>query len=129
MAKTFKNKQEKTNSPEPDSPKNKLIRRKSLPNWVAFLFSVSVVLISLVSVVFPALIASSDSTISEFQEYGIELVEVDPFSIGVWALALVAANIVVFGIAILYFKNRLPSSISKSLEFIFNFEVSKKMHF
>jgi len=127
LAKTFKNKQEKTNSPEPDLPKNKLIKKKSLPSWVAFLFSLSVVLISLVSVVFPALIASSDSTISEFQEYGIELVEVDRFSVGFWALALIATNIVVFGIAILYFKNRLPSSISKSLEFIFNFEVSKKI--
>jgi len=129
LAKTFKKKQEETNSPEPDSPENKLSKKKSLPCWAAFLFSVLVVLFSLVSVVFPALVASSDSTISEFQEYGIELVEVDPFSIGVWALALVAANIVVFGIAILYFKNRLPSSISKSLEFIFNFEVSKKITF
>ena len=129
MANTFKNKHEKTNSPEPDSPENKLIRRKSIPSWTAFLFSISVVLISLVSVVFPALIASSNSTISDLNELGIELLEVDPFSIGFWALALVAANIAVFGIAILYFKNKLPSFISKSLEFIFNFEVSKKNSF
>jgi len=129
LAKTFKKKQEKTNSPEPDSPENKLIRRKSLSSWIAFLFSISVVLISLVSVVFPALIASSNSTISDLNELGIELLEVDPFSIGFWALALVAANIAVFGIAILYFKNRLPSFISKSLEFILNFEVSKKIAF
>jgi magnesium-transporting ATPase (P-type) len=129
LAKTFKEKQEKTNSPEPESPENKLIQRKGLLSWAAFLFSISVVIISLVSVVFPALIASSDSTISELQELGIELGEVDPFSIGFWALALVAANIVVFGIAILYFKNKLPSYISKSIEFIFNFEVSKKITF
>ncbi len=130
MANTFKKKQEKTNSSEPDSPENKLIqKRKNIPSWAAFLFSISIVLISLVSVVFPALIASNNSTISELSELGIELVEIDPFSIGVWALALVAANIVVFGITILYFKNRLPSSISKSLEFIFNFEVSKKITF
>ncbi len=129
MAKTFKNKQEKTNSPEPDLHENKQIRRKSLASWTAFLFSISVVLISLVSVVFPALIASSNSTTSDLNELGIELLEVNPFSIGFWALALVATNIAVFGIAVLYFKNRLPSSISKSLEFIFNFEVSKKNSF
>jgi len=130
LAKTFKEKQEKTNSPEPELPENKLIqRRKGLLSWAAFLFSISIVIISLVSVVFPALIASSDSTISELHELGIELAEVDPFSIGFWALALVAANIVVFGITILYFKNKLPSYISKSIEFIFNFEVSKKIAF
>ena len=128
LTKTFKEKKEKTNFHESDSSENKSNQtKKSLPTWSIFLFSVSIVIICLVSVVFPALIASSNSAIGELQDLGISLFPVDPFVQGVWTNNLIISNIVVFGLAILYFKKKLPDSITKLFNFIFTFEVSKKV--
>jgi len=97
--------------------------------WPVFLFSISVVLLTLVSVVFPALIASSDSTIKELKSIGVELFEVEPFQMGVWAAPLIIVNIFVFISLILYFKKNLPESFRKLVDFIFVFEISKKVAF
>ncbi len=105
------------------------IRMNKIILSVVFLFSLTVVLISLVSVVFPVLIASNNSTISELEELGIDILEINPFTIGIWALPLIAANIVIFVITLLYFKKKLPESIKKPIEFVFSFEISKKTAF
>jgi len=97
--------------------------------WPVFLFSISVVLLTLVSVVFPALIASSDSTIEELKSIGVELFEVEPFQVGVWAAPLIIVNIFVFISLFLYFKKNLPESFRKLVDFIFRFEISKKVAF
>lgn len=81
------------------------------------------VIICLVSVVFPALIVSSGT----IQIPGVTSVTPYPYEIGVWAGYMIAANIIVFAIVILYFKNKLPNQLSKSLKAIFEFEVSKKV--
>ncbi len=91
--------------------------------WAIFLFSISVVLLTLVSVVFPALIASSDSTIEELKSIGVELFEVEPFQVGVWAAPLIIVNIFVFISLFLYFKKNLPESFRKLVDFIFGFEI------
>jgi len=97
--------------------------------WAVFLFSISVVLLTLVSVVFPALIASSDSTIEELKSIGVELFEVEPFQVGVWAAPLIIVNIFVFISLFLYFKKNLPQSFRKLVDFIFRFEIPKKVAF
>ena len=97
--------------------------------WSVFLFSISVVLLTLVSVVFPALIASSDSTIEELKSIGVELFEVEPFQVGVWAAPLIIVNIFLFISLFLYFKKSLPESFRKLVDFIFRFEISKKVAF
>ncbi|MFB3047591.1 MAG: hypothetical protein ACE1YV_00375 [Nitrosopumilaceae archaeon] len=51
----------------------------------------------------------------------------DPFQAGPLSGALFVTSGIVFGLTILYFKNKLPKSISKAFQFIFNFEVSKKV--
>jgi len=125
----------KTHKIEQNEPSDKkenfggsIIRRKtSIVSWAVFLFSLSVVLISLVSVVFPALVASNNSTIQQLQDLGVELFEVNTFETGVWAPALVVVNFLVFLFTILYFKKKLPQSLSKSIDSLFHFEVSKKI--
>ncbi len=68
---------------EPDEEKlnssrvNVMKRNQDWVTWAVFLFTISIVLISLVSVVFPALIASSDSTINELKDLGVTLFEVN----------------------------------------------------
>jgi len=122
LTKKFKKNKEKPKNEETDSSEIKTHQRANSPvSWIVFLFTISIVLISLISVVFPALTARS---ISEFQDF-----EINPFETGIWTAPLVVANIILLGIGLLYFKGKLPRSITRSIKFIFDFEVSKKVAF
>ena len=103
------------------------LKKSNLVSLGIFLFALAIVSISLVSVVFPALIVSNDSTIAELRDLGISLAEVDPYTLGVWATTLAVTNTIVFVVAILYFKKKLPSQIKSSVDFVFSFEVSKRV--
>ena len=82
---------------------NKFIKKRpNFVGWAVFLFSISIVIISLISVVFPALIASQNSTVKVLEEIGVELLEVDAFQLGIWTVSLIAVNFIVFLITILY---------------------------
>ena len=85
--------------------------------YAAFFSTIGIVLFSLVSVVFPALIASSV----------LQDVESDPFEVGLLAVPLFIANIILFGIGFLYYKKKLPSIFQNSIKLILNFEISKKI--
>ena len=90
--------------------------------WIVFLFSISIVLISFVSVIFPALILSSDT----IRIPGIESVAPDPFETGVWSGGVIATSIIIFGIALLHYKKKIEP-LSKLFEKVFSFEISKKV--
>ena len=96
-------------------------------SWAVFIFTIVTVLLSLVSVVFPALIASGNSTIKNLQDLGVILFEVDPFQAGIWAAPLFVCNILVFICLLLYYKKKLPNNFKNIIEYIFNFEISKKI--
>ena len=100
-------------------------KKGNLVTWIVFLFTISVVLISLTSVVFPALIVSNVTNVSDLPELEIYPIKINPFEAGVWAVSLLVTNLVVLGIAILYFKKKLPYLITRSIDFIFSFEISK----
>jgi len=119
-----KRKKEKKNFEKDDHPQEKkVLSNNSLVSFAIFFFSISVVLISLISVIFPALLASTSyPPIPE-----VNIVEVNPYEYGVWSIPLFVANILVFLIAILYFKNKLPSSIINSFECLFSFEISRRV--
>ena len=85
--------------------------------YAAFFSTLGIVLFSLVSVVFPALIASSV----------LQDVETEPFEVGLLAVPLFIANIILFGIGFLYYKKKLPSIFQNSIKLILNFEISKKI--
>jgi len=119
-----KRKKEKKNFEKDDHPQEKkVLSNNSLVSFAIFLFSISVVLISLISVIFPALLAST----SYLPIPEVNIVEVNPYEYGVWSIPLFVANILVFLIAILYFKNKLPSSIINSFEYLFSFEISRRV--
>ncbi len=113
-----------------DEPEKRSVRKKqSIATWAVFLFAVTIVLINIVSVIFPALIASNNSTILELNDLGIPLLPVDSLFVGTLAYTLIATNVIVFGLTILYFKKSLPIFLTRSINFIFNFEVSRKFAF
>jgi hypothetical protein len=101
-----------------EKPQSKII------SWAVFLPTLVVCLISLTSVIFPALVVR---TTSHLEDIGGNQYQVNPFEPGVLALPLVATNSILFGIWILYFKEKLPKKILESIRFVFNFEVSKKV--
>jgi len=110
--------------------KDKNIKKDSLSKstivtWTVFLFSMSIVLISFISVLFPALILASDTVTIP----GIKPVTPDLFETGAWAGSVILANIMIFLITILHFKNKLPCGISKLFEKLFRFEISRKVAF
>jgi hypothetical protein len=93
--------------------------------WIIFLFSISIILISFVSVIFPALILASDTV----RIPGIDPVTPYPYETGVWSGGVIITNIIIFILAFLYFKNKLPNFVSSIFKKIFSFEISKKYAF
>jgi len=102
-------------------------RIENISKWAVFLFVLVIVAINLISLVFPALIASNNSTLNQLRELGIESIEVNSYEIGVWASPAILASLIVFTLTFLYFKKKLPDSVRNSFNFIFNFEISKKV--
>ncbi len=81
-----------------------------------------VVLIAITTLLFPALVIRSLGGVEDYSG-------INPFETGIWTFPLLITNFVLLGIGILYFKNKLPKQITKSIKFIFDFEVSAKMAF
>ena len=85
--------------------------------YFVFLATICVVGLSVISMIFPALI------ISVTYEFPNEL---EPFEISPWAFPIVLSSIILLTIGFLYQKNYLPSAISTGIKLILNFEISKK---
>ncbi|MDH3678053.1 MAG: glycosyltransferase family 39 protein [Nitrosopumilus sp.] len=111
---------DKVEKPETKSIK---IKNNQIIPWIVFLFSISIVLISFVSVMFPALILVSDTVIIP----GVEPVTPDPYEMGIWSGGVIIASLITFGLVFLYFKNKLPRYLSSIFEKLFSFEISKKV--
>ena len=83
-----------------------------------FLFS----LLSLISTAFPALvlrmIGSFDNNLG-----------INPFETGFYFVPLIVLNLALLCFVILYHKHKLPKSIKKSINFIFNFEINTRITF
>jgi len=101
------------------------VKNKHIIPWIVFLFSFSIVLISFTSVMFPALILTSDT----LKIPGMDPVTPEPFEVGVWSSGVIITSIIIFGLAFLYFKNKLPGFLSSLFEKLFKFEISKKSAF
>ena len=86
--------------------------------YAVFLFSIGIIGISVISVIFPALI------ISQTYEFPLDL---NPFEISPWALPIISTAISLFVFGFLHYKKKLPSSLSNGINFILNFEISRKI--
>jgi len=101
------------------------VKNNHIIPWIVFVFSFSIVLISFTSVIFPALILVSDTV----KIPGIDPVTPEPYEIGVWSSGVIITSIITFGLAFLYFRNKLPGFLSSLFSKIFTFEISKKSAF
>lgn len=126
MAKKHNTKQEK--QPQDEQKPNQSqssFKAKSHVSWIVFLFTLAVVLLSLISVVFPALLVSANSSnLSTIRPAGP-----DPYETGFWAVPFFAANIIVFFATALYYTNKLPEELATKFTKLFSFEISNKVAF
>ena len=86
--------------------------------YAVFLFSIGIIGISVISVIFPALI------ISQTYEFPLDL---NPFEISPWALPIISTATSLFVFGFLHYKKKLPSSLSNGINFILNLEISRKI--
>jgi len=110
--------------PEPGSTQK---IRPSKISWIVFFFSIVIVIISLTPVVFPSLIIANFAQVNDLERFGISGLEINPYQPGPLSGALFVTSGIIFALAFLHFKKRLPQFISKAFQFIFDFEVSKKI--
>jgi len=103
------------------------IAKRGKLSWAVFLFTLFVVLASLISFVFPALLISEMGSGNAIEQTGVKgLYKINPYETGHWAAPLFVANIIVFTLFVLYRYNKLPYSVIHGLESLFSFEISKK---
>ena len=97
-------------------------KRKDLISWTIFLATLGVTLISLTTVIFPALILR---TFGGFEDY----LGVNSFEVGIWSYHVLVVNAIILILFILYKKNTLPKLITKSVKWINSFEISTSVAF
>jgi hypothetical protein len=90
---------------------------KTITN-VAFLISIGIIGISIISVIFPALI------ISQTYEFSLDL---NPFETSPWVLPIFFSTVSLLVFGFLHYKKKLPFVLSNIINFILNFEISKNV--
>jgi len=83
-----------------------------------FGFTLAVVIVCLVGVLFPALIVGLIYDLS---------IQVEPFEFGIWMIPFLTANLILLGFGIIYYKKILPGIILQSIKFVLRFEVSRRV--
>ena len=87
-------------------------------SYVVFFCTLLVVLLTIISLIFPALFSSY------FGKFGENL---DPFESNNQSISFIVSNIVIFGFGIAYYKKKFPSSLHDLVEKIRTFEISKRV--
>jgi len=87
-----------------------------------FIATFGVVLISFIPVVFPALLTR---TLGGFEDH----MGVNSLDLGTWSIPFLVTNCIIFGLLLLYKKNKLPNNFLKGIKLLFKFEISPKIAF
>jgi len=87
-------------------------------SYVVFFCALVAVLLTLTTVIFPALFSSSFGKYSE---------NLNAFELGHQSIFLIVSNILIFGFGIACYKKKIPSLISDGIEKIRAFEIPKKV--
>jgi len=93
--------------------------KTSKVSWVVFVFSFTIVLANIISVMFPSLIISTLIDKSGF--------ETEPFEQGPMFTLILISNFSILALGILYYRGKLPHKIKNSIKFLRNFEVSQSV--
>ncbi len=84
---------------------------------LVFFTTLSIIVFSLFAIIFPSFLMTT------FYPYTTDL---QPFESSVWLVPIVSSNSILLVIGFAYYRKRLPLQIYKGIEFVLNFEISKK---
>jgi len=84
---------------------------------LVFFTTLSIVVFSLFAIIFPSFLMTT------FYPYTTNL---QPFESSVWLVPIISSNSILLIIGFAYYRKKLPLQIYKGIEFILNFEISKK---
>ena len=84
---------------------------------LVFFTTLSIVVFSLFAIIFPSFLMTT------FYPYTTNL---QPFESSVWLVPIISSNSILLAIGCMYYRKKLPLQIYKGIEFILNFEISKK---
>jgi len=84
---------------------------------LVFFTTLSIVVFSLFAIIFPSFL------MTVFYPYTTTL---QPFESSVWLVPIVSSNSILLVIGFAYYRKKLPLQIYKGIEFVLNFEISKK---
>jgi len=87
-------------------------------SYVVFFAALIVVLLTLTTVIFPALYSSV---------FGMFTENLDAFELGHQSIFLIVSNVVIFGFGIAYYKKKIPSLVQDVVEKIRTFEIPKRV--
>ena len=87
-------------------------------SYLVFLSTISVVIISLFAIIFPGFF------ISIYFPYNVEIV---PFEPSIWLIPVSSFSFVFLVLGFVYYKRKLPVQVYKCIQFILNFEISKRI--
>ena len=87
-------------------------------SYAVFFCTLVIVLLTLTPVIFPALFSSL---------FGMFTENLNPFELGYLSAFLIVSNIVIFGLGVAYYKNKIPISMHDIFEKIRTFEISKRV--
>jgi len=94
------------------------VENSSKISYAVFFCTLSVVLLILISMIFPALFSSS---------FGLYAENLEPLELGHQAIFIIVSNVVIFGLGILYYKKKIPLTINGAIEKVRTFELSKRV--
>ena len=94
------------------------IENSRLVSYAAFICTLAVVLLTVVTIIFPALFS---------YYFGLYSENLEPFELGHLSIFLIVSNVAIFGFGIAYYKKKIPSSLDSVIEKIRTFELSKKV--
>ncbi len=89
-------------------------KNSNIISSIVFVSTLTIVVLSLVSVIFPALILGV---------LGPHDYEIDPLEMGAYAFWLIGISIIIFGVGFLF--QGLPLILQRFIKFVLNFEVNK----
>ena len=84
---------------------------------LVFFTTLSIVVFSLFAIIFPSFLMTT------FYPYTTNL---QPFESSIWLVPIISSNSILLVIGFAYYRKRLPLQIYKGIEFVLNFEISKK---
>ena len=94
------------------------VENSSTVSYIVFFCTLTTVLLILTAMIFPALLSSY---------FGLYTENLEPLELGHQAIFIITSNVIIFGLGILYYKKKIPSTLNNTIEKVRTFELSKRV--